>query len=72
MPDIVFSQAMSTPEQVARGIADCAERGAGERLIPPLSGYLTTLSYLLPAVSRMLRPWFERQGRRKKRRYVQR
>lgn len=70
VPDIVFSQPMSTPEQVARVIADCAEQGARERSIPLLSGYLTTLGYLLPAASRVLRPWFERQGRKRKRRYV--
>lgn len=70
VPDIVFSQPMSTAEEVARVIADCAERGTRERSLPPLSGYLTTLGYLLPAAARVLRPWFERQGRRRKQRYA--
>lgn len=70
VPDIVFSQPMSTAEEVAHAIADCAERGTREGSIPPLSGYLTTLGYLLPAASRVLRPWFERRGRKRKRRYV--
>lgn len=68
VPDLVFSQPASTAEEVARVIADCAERGTRERAIPPLSGVLTTLGYLLPAASRALRPWFEWRGRRRKRR----
>ncbi len=70
VPDLVFSQPVSTAEEVARVIADCAERGWRERSLPALSGYLTTLGYLLPAASRLLRPWFERQGRRRKKRYA--
>lgn len=71
VPDIVFSQPLSTPEEVARAIADCAERGTRERSVPPLSGSLATLGYVLPAASRVLRPWLERQGRRRKKRYGQ-
>ncbi len=70
VPDIVFSQPMSTAEEVARVIADCAQRGQRERSMSPLSGYLTTLGYLLPSASRVLRPWFERLGRRRKKRYA--
>lgn len=70
VPDIVLSQPMSTAEEVARVIVACAERGTRERSIPTLSGYLTTLGYLVPAASRLLRPWFERHGRRRKKRYA--
>ena len=70
VPDVVFSQPMSSPEQVADAILDCAEDGRRERTLPRLSGALATAGYLVPAVLHRLRPLLEAQGRRAKARYV--
>lgn len=72
VPDIVFSQPMSSAEQVARQILDCAEDGSLERTLPRLSGYLATAGYLVPQLPRWLRPALEAQGRRARRRYRER
>lgn len=69
VPDLVFSQPMSSAEQVATAIIDCARDGRAERAIPALSGALTTLGYLVPGIFRLLRPLFERKGARAKQRY---
>lgn len=67
--DITFSQPMSTAEQVAALVLDCAFDGKPERAIPKFSGFLATLGYVFPALSRFLRPFLERKGRRNKERY---
>jgi short-subunit dehydrogenase len=69
VPDIVFSQPMSSAEGVARAVLECAADGRLERTIPRLSGVLATAGYLVPELPRLLRPLFERQGRRAKERY---
>jgi hypothetical protein len=69
VPDIVFSQPMSTPEEVADAIVDCAIDGVRERALPAVSGKLATLGYLMPFVQRTLRPVLEWRGRRAKDRY---
>jgi len=69
VPDVVFSQPMSTPEQVAGIVLDCAHDGRRERAVPRSSGYLTTLGYLMPRLPRLLKPLLERRGRAEKRRY---
>ncbi len=35
--------------------------------MPPLSGFLTTLTYLFPGIGRAMRPVLESKGRRVKR-----
>ncbi|HYC00726.1 MAG TPA: SDR family oxidoreductase [Candidatus Limnocylindrales bacterium] len=70
VPDIVFSQPMSTAEDVAKLILDSAHDGAAERTCPQLSGYLATLGYLIPQVPRLLRPLLTYQGRATKERYI--
>jgi len=69
VPDLVFSQPMSTAEEVARAVLDCAHDGRLERTLPRLSGTLATAGYLMPDLPRLLRPILESQGRRAKAKY---
>lgn len=71
VPDIVFSQPMSTAEEVAALVLDCAHDGALERVCPQLSGYLATAGYLIPQLPRLLRPILQYQGRTAKEHYIQ-
>ncbi|MBQ49406.1 MAG: short-chain dehydrogenase [Zetaproteobacteria bacterium] len=67
--DIVFSQPMSSAEEVSDAILLVA---SGERLeiaMPRISGWLSTLSYLIPWLRRMARPLLYRKGKRLKERY---
>jgi short-subunit dehydrogenase len=66
VPDLVFSQPMSSAEQVARAVVEAIASGRQETDVPALSGKLATLSYLSPRLFRALRPAFERLGARKK------
>ena len=72
VPDIVLSQPMSTAEEVAELVVQCARGGPAERALPRASGYLTTLGYVVPPLARVLRPLMERRGRAAKRRYLKR
>jgi short-subunit dehydrogenase len=72
VPNIVFSQPMSTPEEIARAIVRAVETGAREIDVPMLSGMLCTAGYLFPGVFTALRPSLERAGARKKARYMAR
>jgi len=69
VPDLVFSQPMSSAEDVARAVLDCAHDGRLERTLPRLSGALATAGYLVPDLPRLLRPLLEGQGRRAKERF---
>lgn len=66
VPDVVFSQPMSSAEEVAAAIVESAVDGRLERTIPRLSGALATAGYLVPELPRLLRPVLEFQGRRAK------
>ena len=68
VPDLTFSQPMSTADQVAAEIMKLCSNNKMERSMPPISGVLTTLTYLFPGIGRTLRPVLERRGRRVKRR----
>jgi short-subunit dehydrogenase len=70
--DVVFSQPMSTAEQVAEAIVRCIDEGTPEIALPWLSGKLCTLGYLSPALTRLLQPALEKRGARNKRAYIQR
>ena len=67
VPDIVFSQPLCTADEVAVEILKLAVNDKRERSMPPASGLLTYVSYLFPAISRMLQPLLERRGRNVKR-----
>jgi short-subunit dehydrogenase len=72
VPDIVFSQPMSTAEDVARAVMHALASGTQEVDIPALSGKLATLGYLSPGLFAAIRPALERLGAKKKRRYIER
>ncbi|HXC51316.1 MAG TPA: SDR family oxidoreductase [Candidatus Limnocylindrales bacterium] len=70
VPDIVFSQPMSSAAEVAALVLDCAHDGALERVCPQISGYLATAGYLVPQLPRLLRPLLQYQGRAAKEKYL--
>jgi short-subunit dehydrogenase len=66
--DLTFSQPISTAAEVADEIMKLCINDKRERSMPPVSGFLTTMTYLFPGIGRALRPVLERRGRRVKRR----
>lgn len=70
VPDLVFSQPMSSPEQVADAVLACIAGSAAEIALPRLSGILATTGYVFPAMARWLRPMLERRGAAAKARYA--
>ncbi len=66
--DLTFSQPISTADQVAIEIMKLCVNNKIERSMPPVSGLLTTLTYLFPGFARAMRPALESKGRRVKRR----
>ena len=64
--DITFSQPMSTAQEVAQTILDLCGNNITEKTMPPISGFLATMSYLVPWFSRQMRPVLERKGQRVK------
>jgi short-subunit dehydrogenase len=69
VPDIVLSQPMASPDQIAELILESASDGKSERVVRRLGGVLTTLGYLFPALRRRLRPVMEARGRKARERY---
>ena len=65
--DLTFSQPMSTADEVADEIFKLCINAKPERSMPPISGFLTTLMYVIPAIGRALRPALAAKGRRVKR-----
>jgi short-subunit dehydrogenase len=70
--DVVFSQPMSSADEVADAILRAIREGPAEIALPWLSGKLCTLAYLSPALTRLLRPLLERRGAKAKRAYIER
>lgn len=70
VPDLVFSQPMSTAEQIAGAIIEAIESGAAEIDVPAVSGKLATAGYLMPRLYAALRPVLAKQGARAKRAYL--
>jgi len=66
VPDMVFSQPMSSPEDIAKAVLDCAEDGRRERSIPAVTSALAQVVANFPAVRRLMTPILESQGRRAK------
>ena len=64
--DIVFSQPMSTAEEVAQGILDLCGNNIREQTMPVSSGILATCAYVFPWLARLLRPSLEKKGARVK------
>lgn len=72
VPDLVFSQPMSTADEIAALIVACAVDGRIERSKPALSHVTATLGYLFPRLPPLLRPMLERKGQRARQRYTRR
>ena len=72
VPDYFFSQPISTANQVAQLILECAADGKLERTIPVSTGKLATAGYLFPGLANFLRPILARKGARVKTGYVER
>lgn len=70
--DIVYSQPMSSAEQVADAVLQLAAGGSVEIALPKISGMLTTLSYLSPGMRRATRGLLDRMGRKNKEKYRRR
>lgn len=64
--DIVFSQPMSSAEEVAQAILDLCGNNVREQDMPVSSGILATAAYLMPWIARLIRPSLERKGARVK------
>ena len=64
--DLTFSQPISTADEVAEAIVDICRDKRRERVLPFISGVLTTLTYLMPWLGRAVRPALERKGARVK------
>ena len=64
--DIVFSQPMSSADDVAQAILDLCGNRLREHAMPTSSAILTTVAYLMPWLGRLLRPTLEKKGAREK------
>jgi short-subunit dehydrogenase len=65
--DLTLSQPLSTADEVATEILRLCGNAKRERSMPPISGFLTTLTYLVPGIGRLMRPHLEKKGRSVKR-----
>lgn len=66
VPDIVFSQPMSTADQVADAVLRAVDGEGPEIDVPAASGKLATLGYLFPRLFMFLRPMLEKRGTKNK------
>lgn len=67
--DIVYSQPMSTPEQVANNVLRLSHSNHTEIAMPWLSGKLTTIGYLFPRFRRATRGLLYKIGKKNKQKY---
>ena len=67
--DLTLSQPMSTADEVARCVLQCARDGSRERTLSMVSGLLTQLGYLAPGLRKLLKPALEARGRKARERY---
>jgi hypothetical protein len=72
VPEVIFSQPMSSPGQVADAVIECIARGTPEIALPRLSGLLCTFGYLFPDLARRIRPVLARRGATQKARLMRR
>jgi short-subunit dehydrogenase len=72
VPDLVFSQPMSSAEQVALAVMRAVDNGLLEIDVPAVSGKLATLGYLSPRFFAVLRPLLAKRGAEKKRAFLAR
>ncbi|RMF25697.1 MAG: SDR family NAD(P)-dependent oxidoreductase [Deltaproteobacteria bacterium] len=69
VPDYVFSQPMSTADDVAKLVLQAAATGAAELTIPKVTALTANIGYHVPFLTRALRPVLDWQGARAKARY---
>ncbi len=67
--DIVYSQKMSSAEEVANAILDIAAGDKTEIIMPKSSAKMTSLMYLFPSLRRKIRPLLQKKGRKNKEKY---
>lgn len=67
--DIVFSQPVSSAEEVAEAVLSVARGEQVEICMPAFSGKLTSLSYLFPGLRRWMRPRLYKMGKKNKEKY---
>jgi short-subunit dehydrogenase len=72
VPDLVFSQPMSTADEVADAVLRAVEGDAQEIDVPALSGKLATMGYLSSRAFLALRPMMEKRGAAAKAKYIAR
>jgi NAD(P)-dependent dehydrogenase (short-subunit alcohol dehydrogenase family) len=70
--DLTFSQPMSTADEIVDATLRALELRQTEVDIPVVSGWLATLAYLSPGLTRLLRPMLEARGARNKENYLRR
>lgn len=68
--DIVFSQPMSSAEEVGQVILDLCGNNIAEQSMPTSSGILTTAAYLMPWLRKWLKPVLLKKGARVKARLL--
>ncbi len=72
VPDLVFSQPMSSAERVADAVLECIREGTPEIAVPAMSGRLCTLGYVFPSLADALKPLLRKRGAANKRAYIAR
>jgi len=70
VPDIVFSQPMSTAREIAEAVVRAIETDVDEIDVPAVSGKLATLGYLSTKAYMALRPMLEKRGAAAKKRFI--
>jgi short-subunit dehydrogenase len=72
VPDLVFSQPMSTADEIADAVMECIRTRAEEIAVPANSGRLAMLAYVFPKFAKRVRPSLEKRGAINKRAYLAR
>jgi short-subunit dehydrogenase len=70
VPNLVFSQPMSTAGEVANAVFRSIKEKRLEIAVPASSGTLATMAYMLPSIGSALRPHLERKGGKAKLAYI--
>jgi short-subunit dehydrogenase len=70
VPNMVFSQPISTADEVAQAALDALDGDRSEVDVPAISGKLATLGYLFPSLLKAAGPLMERRGAINKRKYL--
>ncbi|NOU27722.1 MAG: SDR family NAD(P)-dependent oxidoreductase [Polyangiaceae bacterium] len=70
VPDLVFSQPISSADQIADAVLACIERRKEEIAVPGQSGRLATFAYVFPEVAKALRPMLQKKGAKAKAAYI--